>query len=69
MYTATNINVIPAVRRRRLLQLAGATALAAASGARAESYPARAVRLIAPFAPHSTHRMRTRSRRVCAARH
>ena len=42
------------LRRRRLLQLAGATALVAASRvARAQTYPARAVRLIVPFGPSS----------------
>jgi len=41
------------LRRRRLLQLAGASALAAAAGARAETFPARAVRLIVPFGPAS----------------
>jgi tripartite-type tricarboxylate transporter receptor subunit TctC len=40
--------------RRRLLQLAGACALAAASRvAQAQAYPARAVRLIVPFGPAS----------------
>jgi tripartite-type tricarboxylate transporter receptor subunit TctC len=40
--------------RRHLLQIAGAAALTAASGvARAETYPARAVRLIVPFGPAS----------------
>jgi tripartite-type tricarboxylate transporter receptor subunit TctC len=41
------------LRRRRLLQIAGASALAAAVRARAETYPARAVRLIVPFGPAS----------------
>jgi tripartite-type tricarboxylate transporter receptor subunit TctC len=42
------------LRRRHLLQLAGAAAFAAASrAARAQSYPARAVRLIVPFGPSS----------------
>ena len=42
------------LRRRRLLQMAGVAALAAASRiARAEAYPARAVRLIVPFGPAS----------------
>jgi tripartite-type tricarboxylate transporter receptor subunit TctC len=42
------------VRRRRLLQLVGATALAVASRvAWAQDYPVRAVRLIVPFGPAS----------------
>ena len=41
------------LRRRRLLQLVGAAALATASPARAQAYPARAVRLIVPFGPAS----------------
>ena len=42
------------LRRRRLLQMAGVAAFAAASRiARAEAYPARAVRLIVPFGPAS----------------
>jgi tripartite-type tricarboxylate transporter receptor subunit TctC len=44
------------LRRRHLLQLGGATALAAAAAARsarAQTYPARAVRLIVPFGPSS----------------
>jgi hypothetical protein len=45
--------VVMRLRRRRLLQLAGATVLVAAARARAETYPARAVRLIVPFGPAS----------------
>ena len=37
--------------RRHLLQLAGAGALLAATGARAEGYPSRSVRVIVPYAP------------------
>jgi tripartite-type tricarboxylate transporter receptor subunit TctC len=42
------------LRRRRLLQMAGVAAFAAASRiARAQTFPARAVRLIVPFGPAS----------------
>jgi tripartite-type tricarboxylate transporter receptor subunit TctC len=37
--------------RRHLLKLAGAGALAAATGARAQGYPSRSVRVIVPYAP------------------